>query len=422
MATAANVARSAAGQPRSLVEPISRDRRSLSETETWALRLQPTDLVRRGDPTVAVRRNVLEGLETLATAPAADLDRGLRAALDTATNRLDPWATGIAWRRLQALADAPRTLGVYGWVDSPRPRTSEPDHRFVLAPSAEQATVAAILRDRALHDPDADRWQLDLTSDAIRGALRLASETREGSHPRSPSAGWWRASSVAPTSSTGLRVAFPTIRFFAGRALLVRRVCDGAAVLETAVERPADLSQLGVRPRPLAALVELATAVDALADLHVAEATLGLVRGRPAAVSAATMAAAGQAPPPSFEVVRTPRSGRVVNTVALVVLPDATAPSGARPSPAALADPAVAAYLDERAGARPARRGRGRPSMRTAARRAPSPWPPSASALATPSAWVSGTSGTPSATSAERRRSDRPIRPDTRPSGLWPRL
>ena len=351
VATAANVARSAAGQPRSLVEPISRDRRSLSETEAWALRLQPTDLVRRGDPTVAVRRNVLEGLETLATAPVADLDRGLRAALDTATNRLDPWATGIAWRRLQALADAPRTLGVYGWVDSPRPRPFEPDHRFLLAPSAEQATVAAILRDRALHDPDADRWQLDLTSDAIRSALRLASETREGSHP-SESLGRMVEGIVSrPDVIDRLRVAFPTIRFFAGPALLVRRVCDGAAVLEAAVERPAARRAGSGRPGPLAALVELATAIDALADLHVAEATLGLVRGRPAAVSAATMAAAGQAPPPSFEVVRTPRSGRVVNTVALVVLPDGTAPSGARPSPAALGDPAVATYLDQRAGA-----------------------------------------------------------------------
>ena len=49
--------------------------------------------------------------------------------------------------------------------------------------------------------------------------------------------------------------------------------------------------------------------------------------------------------------------------------------------------------------------------MRTAVRRAPSPWPPSASARATPSAWASGTSGTCSATSAARRRWDRRIRP-----------
>ena len=96
--------------------------RSATETETWAARLRPTDLSRRSDPAVGVRRNVVDGLQALAGEAVADIDRGLRAALDTATHRLDPWATAIAWRRLQDLAAAPRTLGVYGWVDAPRPR------------------------------------------------------------------------------------------------------------------------------------------------------------------------------------------------------------------------------------------------------------------------------------------------------------
>ena len=99
------------------------DRGTPTQTEAWALRLRPTDLTRRGDPTVGVRANVVNGLKTLATKNAADVDRALRAALDTATNRLDPWATAIAWRRLQSLAAAPRTLGAYGWVDAPRPQT-----------------------------------------------------------------------------------------------------------------------------------------------------------------------------------------------------------------------------------------------------------------------------------------------------------
>ena len=60
--------------------------------------------------------------------------------------------------------------------------------------------------------------------------------------------------------------------------LRMRRVCDGMAVLDAAVNRPAELTQLGVRPaQPLMAL---ATAVDALADLHVAEAALGVVGRR----------------------------------------------------------------------------------------------------------------------------------------------
>ncbi len=352
LASAAAVARRAAGQPRALVEPVSVDRRSATETETWAARLRPADMRRRGDPSIGVRRNVVEGLQALAGEAVADIDRGLRAALDTATHRLDPWATAIAWRRLQDLAAAPRTLGVYAWVDALRPRLSGGDHRYVLAPSTEQASVAAVLRDRALRDPDADRWQMDLTSDAIRGALRLAGETREGSHPAESLGRRVEAIVNRPDVIDRLRAAFPsTVGFGLTRAdLRMRRVCDGISVLDAAENRPAELSQLGVRPAQLTALAELAAAVDALADLHVAEAALGVVKGRTAVASAATSAAAGQGPPPDFDVVRTPRGGRVVNTVALVVLPSAAAPTGARPSPAAVADAAVASYLDDRSG------------------------------------------------------------------------
>ena len=142
LASSAAVARRTVGGARAVVEPVEVDRSTPTQTETWALRLRPTDLTRRGDPTVGVRANVVNGLKTLATKNAADVDRALRAALETATNRLDPWATAIAWRRLQSLAAAPRTLGAYGWVDAPRPQTPG-DHRFVLAPSTEQAATTA---------------------------------------------------------------------------------------------------------------------------------------------------------------------------------------------------------------------------------------------------------------------------------------
>jgi hypothetical protein len=349
--SAAVVARTAAGVARPVVEPVSADRRSATEIDTWAARLETTDVSRRRDATSGVRRNVIAGLQALAGASTADIDRGLRAALDTATYRLDPWATAIAWRRLQALAAAPRTLGVYSWVDAPMPRTSEGGQQYLLAPSTEQAAVAAVLRDRALRDPDADRWQMNLTSDAVRAAMRLAEEVRDGSHPSESLGRMVEAIVIRPIVIDRLRATFPLIHGVFRREMSIRRVCDGAAVLDAAQNRPGDLTQLGVRVAEVQGLVELAVAVDALADLHVAEAALGVVRGRSAAVSAATSAAAGQAVPPIFDVVSTPRAGRVANTVALLVLPDAPAPTGAQPSPAAIADPAVAAYLDELAGA-----------------------------------------------------------------------
>ena len=61
LASAAAVARQAAGRPRAVVEPVGVDRRSPTETETWATRLRPTDVGRRNDPTVDVRRNVIAG-------------------------------------------------------------------------------------------------------------------------------------------------------------------------------------------------------------------------------------------------------------------------------------------------------------------------------------------------------------------------
>jgi len=350
LASSAAVARRTVGGARAVVEPVEVDRGTPTQTETWALRLRPTDLTRRGDATVTVRANVVSGLKALATRNAAEVDRALRAALETATNRLDPWATAIAWRRLQSLAAAPRTLGAYGWVDAPRPQTPA-DHRFVLAPSTEQAATTAVLRDRALHDADADRWQMTLASDPIRAALQLADATREGAHPTESLGQKVEAIVNRPDVIDRLRDAFPSLPFFVLGFMRIRRVCDGAAVLDAAVNRPGELTDLGVRAAQIAALKELAAAVDALADLHVAEAVLGVVKGRTATAAASTTAAGGQAPPPDFEVVRTPRSGRTVNTVALVVLPNAPTPGGAQPSPVALADPAVAAYVDARAGA-----------------------------------------------------------------------
>lgn len=52
----------------------------------------------------------------------AGRERALRATLDTAAHRIDPWITGLAWRRLQATVNGPAAnvrLGVYGWLDGP---------------------------------------------------------------------------------------------------------------------------------------------------------------------------------------------------------------------------------------------------------------------------------------------------------------
>jgi hypothetical protein len=356
LTSAATVARSAAGQQRALVEPVSADARSATQTEIWASRLQDTDLRRSGDPAVTVHTDARAALGALAAHPSDEIERALQALLDTAADRIDPWATAIAWRRLQSLAAAPRTLGAYGWVDAPRPRHGTTDHRFVLAPSRDQANVAAMMRDRAVSDPDAAAWAADLTSDAVRAALRLAGEVRDGSHPAEALGRMVERIVVRPDVTDNLRDAFPlTLGIGPGldpgpRQIRIRRSCNGVAVLDAAKSDPARLQNLGVRPQQLAAILQLAAAVDALADLHVAEGALGLVQHRPSLVSASTSAAAGESPPPRFTFPDTPRTGVAVDSIAVIALPAAPPPTGRSPSPAALADPAVAAYLDERGG------------------------------------------------------------------------
>lgn len=356
LTSAASAARSAAGQQRTLVEPISADARAATQTEIWASRLQETDLRRTRDPAVTVHTNARAALAALAAHPSDEIERALKALLDTAADRIDPWATAIAWRRLQSLAAAPRSLGMYGWVDAPRPRPAVTDHRFVLAPSRDQAKVAATMRDRAVGDPDAATWAADLTSDAVRAALRLADEVRDGSHPGETLGRMVERIVVRPDVVDKLRDAFPlTLGFGPGsgggpRRIRIRRGCNGIAVLDAATSDPDRLRSLGVRPQQLAAIVQLAAAVDALADLHIAEGALGLVQHRPSLVSASTSAAAGESPPPRFTFPDTPRTGTAVDSTVVIALPTASRPTGRSPSPAALADPAVAAYLDQRAG------------------------------------------------------------------------
>ena len=351
LASAATVARNVAGQPRALVEPVAVDSRDVSQTEVWATRLQPADLhPRRADPAATVHTTVRDSLLLLADHRTDDIERALHAVLDTATDRIDPWATAIAWRRLRSLAAAPRSLGVYAWVDKPRPRATAPDHRFVLAPSRDQASVAAMLRDRALHDPDASAWDVDLRSDAVRGALRLASEIRQGSHPAESLGRMVERVVGQVTVIDRLRDSFP-LTLSVNHRQRISRVCNGVAVLEATTTDPRSLQALGAAQGMIAGLVELAEAVDALADLHVAESAYGVVKHRTSLVSSAGAAAAGEAPPPErFEVVETPRTGTTVESTVVVVLPDVPRPTGAAVSPAGLADPAVAAFLDDRGG------------------------------------------------------------------------
>jgi hypothetical protein len=312
----------------------------------WIRAVEPEDLVADTDDARAVRR-VTEALRSLTGVPAAELERLLPASIDCASHRIDPWVVGFARRRLRRRPEEPPLLGAYGWVD--RPRTGQPGPtggRLLHAPSHPQALTAALIRDRALSDPEPDRWHMDVTSDRARRAARLADEVRRGAHPAEALGREVERAVADPPRIRALRQRFPLRDEHAGR-----RTCDGLRVL---AEPPGSLDL------PAATLDELARlreAVDVYGDLLVAEAVHHVVEGRAGQAGAALDAAAGLARPPVLDVLQTRREGRPADTSCLVVIRDAAPPplpddpnARAATSPALLADPASATFLESRVG------------------------------------------------------------------------
>ncbi|MCB0252373.1 MAG: hypothetical protein KDI55_01450, partial [Anaerolineae bacterium] len=283
-----------------------------------------------------------DALQAIAETPVEMLERAFKAVLDTAIYRIDPWITGYSWRRLEALIDQkyPMQLGIYGWVDNPKPGTPGPTEGGLLhAPSPAQAFTSIVLRDKAINDPQTDRWQMDLTSSAIRTAARLADEVRLGQHLHIVIGREVERIVADPELIKRLRDTYRLRQEHAGR-----RVCNGKAVLDAA---EVDLTNLGLTTLHFDQFDALREALNAYGDLLIAEGVYHVVSGRTEMAGAAMDAAAGMATPPELEVLQTPRSGRSVATTVAFCLPGAsgTVAPTATASPTALADPSLVRWL-----------------------------------------------------------------------------
>lgn len=295
------------------------------------------------------RDALLDLIGSWETAPAEVLD-ALFATLDTASHRVDPWATGLAAARLDKLLGdrVPFYLGAYGWVDRPRPATGQPgsppkpgptEAGLLHAPSYGQALTAALLRERAVRYPGETNWQMTIDSAKVRGAIRLAERVRLGVHPYEALGleverlvGDWDAVRV-------LRQHFKLRTTHQGQ-----RCCDGARVLR-AVFDGAEPLPAGLPPDLDAILTPLREVMDTYADLLLADGVHALVSGEGETAFAAMEAAAGLGAPPELRAMRTPRQAEAVRVQAWVVLP----PAGGN-SPATVADPAFAALLTRELG------------------------------------------------------------------------
>ncbi|KPM52302.1 hypothetical protein ACG83_28270 [Frankia sp. R43] len=332
------------------LEPIEAPDSEPTRLARWAS--QFSDAMVGSDPASLLFRIGREALGALPGLDPAVVERVLRATLDTASHRIDPWLTGVVTRRLRELTAAAEParfqLGAYGWVDAPRPRdpaAPPPPAEYLHAPSMEQALTAAVLRDRALSDAEPARWQMDVDSDRVRLVEELAEQVRLGSHLTEVLGRAVERAVAAQADVERLRAQFPIRVEHTGR-----RVCDGQAVLDRYVTNPADLGLTGAQ---LDTLAPLAHAVDTYGDLLVAEAVHHVVSGRGATAATAMEAAAGLAAPPTLEVLRTRRGGRIARTTVVAALPAAAGPPApdAFTSPGVLAEPAVAAFLEAQTGA-----------------------------------------------------------------------
>lgn len=331
-------------------EPVARHSDQPGRLERW-IESTPSGALHDTTGEADRFRRVADALLALADLEDVErLERLLRATLDTASHRIDPWLVGLPTRRLQDLVDrqaATFRLGAYGWVDAPRPGKPGPtDAGLLHAPSPGQALTATVLRDRAVNDPAENRWDLDLTSRSVRDADRAAEHVRIGAH-LAEALGREVERVVADRDDVArLRQDFPVRTEHEGR-----RTCDGLAVLAAAP------SSLGLDAAKLAELDRLRVGLDSYGDVLVAEAVHHVTEGRAEVAGAVMDAAAGLSRPPHLGLLRTPREGRAVSTSVVLALPAVAPPSlpadpveRAATSPAALADAAAESFVRAHAG------------------------------------------------------------------------
>ena len=336
-----------------------------------------------------------DALRALAAVDDARLALLFGAGLGLYANRLDALHTARATERLRLLRNDNMLgtgpdgfvrgvqVGAFGWVGAiPRARAGG-NAGHVLAPSVPHAIAAGVLlsADHARRidqpgGPRADDYAVELSSRRTRTARALLDGLREGQ--AMPALLGYRiertlmqAGGTAPALIARLRrIASTAARpIGTGGATLpetaAEAVCDGLALVRLATaeltETP-DLARLGAElqrpqaPDPLqtgallAALTEARDAIDATADVLLAESVYQLANGNPDRAAGATDILSGAvAPPDRLDVLQPPERGIAVHHRLLLALdPDrplrAGWPTG---SPRGLADPDLDSWLSQ---------------------------------------------------------------------------
>jgi hypothetical protein len=344
------------------------------------------------DPTPSPQAEFRGALSYLSARHDANFAQLFGGALDITSHRIDAWATALATARLAQLRTAEKTantapvtlIGGFGWVENLKMRPAlsaaspavedEPgalddpyNSGFLLAPSLQQATTAAVLHSGFLtnNPPGAMAgstapFAIDLSSRRARLAGWILDGMRQGQALsallgyrferalREANLGEWiepfrRAAPADPAAppNGGANLPHESVR--------ATDVVDGVKLLRLfqaiqALPAPPDqMWKIAQGP-----LMELEETADAIGDAVVAQAVHDSLTGSTHAAAASFDAlATGVVPAPELRFLSTPRTGIGIAHRILAPAPTGVPypPAGWPDTPRGRAEPALSAWV-----------------------------------------------------------------------------
>ena len=338
----------------------------------WVLATARSDAAIKPTP-VQYAADAQAAITALADLPTARLERLMAEHVDLCSYRIDAWITALYAQRLASLRGGRAAqglyLGAFGWLENVRPATATRQRvsadslppvlrsdagtdvfedaasgGYIHAPSLPLAATAAALRNGYLSHADSNTPQtfaINLSSARTRAAVALMQGVRSGQsiaallgyqferglHEGHPGAELDQYILV-------LRDRFPLV---SGRltdlspgvsidSIEARNVVDGLALVEaTGGAYPYGIGGLPATGTAEAAAVAAEIdrahdALDAVSDLLLAESVHQATQGNLDRTQSALQALTAPGTPPEPEIIRTPRSGRVLTFRALLAL------------------------------------------------------------------------------------------------------
>jgi hypothetical protein len=364
-------------------------------------------------PAAFTLQEVRDSIGSLEVLKTSELERLFAEHLDLCSYRLDAWQTALFAKRLERLnalressieAGAAKRgihLGAYGWLENVRPAPApvqvssdeipealreegisvieQPDNGgYIHGPSINHAVAAAVLRNAYLTHADqnnADHFSVRLTSERVRTAFSFLEGVRNGQelgallgyqferalHDRYAIDGEELDQFILAFRKKYPLVADKITPGLANEAINQKEaynVVDGYALLEAVfldtppLQYPFGVDGLptdGARLAIIAEVERLKETLDSIADLSLAEGVFQVTQGNYERAGAMLKSLSEGNAPPEPEIVRTPRSGAVVNhKLAVHFEPgNVASPWSGEPTPKSLSAPGLNKWLGD---------------------------------------------------------------------------